>query len=219
MYHPPFRRRQVVVDRPFQRSLCLHGVGLGLLALVAMSAGIFVPLLWKLDAGVPGAGADTDSAVVMVYMHERFWLVAGICLVLVALGALRLSHRIAGPLVRYKRNLRLLAQGRLPPPLRTRRRDYLKEEVACLNEAVDGVRERLTAIRAAQGALRRELERYRAGQARAALDFAPVAAAERDLERCLAAFSETGDLDSYQAVPALEQDARPVLAGPTGSRG
>lgn len=217
MHHPPFRRRQVVVDRPFQRSLCLHGVGLGLVALAAMSAGIFVPLLWNLDAARPGA--DTDSAVVMVYMHERFWLVAGICLVLVALGALRLSHRIAGPLVRYKRNLRLLAQGRLPPPLRTRRRDYLKEEVACLNEAVDGVRERVAAIRAAQAALRHELERYRAGQSRGALDFGPVAAAERDLERSLAAFSETGDLDSYQLVPEVESDAPPVLVGPTGSRG
>lgn len=201
MHNPPFRRRRLVVDRPFQRSLCLHGIGLGVMVLVAVSLGIFVPLLWTLGERMPGKPTDLDSAVVMIYMHERFWATAGICLVLVTLGALRLSHRIAGPLVRYKRNLKLLAEGKLPPSLRTRRHDYLKEEVACLNAAVDGVRDRIEAIRAAHAAVRREVLAIVERQPRAsAAQFEPLVAAQRELERCLSRFEETGELDAVRAV-------------------
>ncbi len=201
MHNPPFRRRRLVVDRPFQRSLCLHGIGLGVMVLAAVSLGIFVPLLWNLGERMPGKPTDLDSAVVMIYMHERFWVTAGICLVMVTLGALQLSHRIAGPLVRYKRNLKLLAAGKLPPPLRTRRRDYLKEEVVCLNAAVDGIRERIDAIRAAQAVLRREVVAIVDRQPRASLaQFEPLVTTQRELELCLAKFEETGELDAVREV-------------------
>jgi hypothetical protein len=152
-----YRRRKVLVDKPFQWSLAAHGVALGLLVLVSVCCGLFAPLLWDLQAGAPNQEVDADLAIVMVYMHERFWLVAGTCLVLATLGAMQLSHRIAGPLVRYKRYLRLLGDGKLPPPLRTRRHDYLKDEVACLNAAVAGLRARHAEIRVAATALAGEL--------------------------------------------------------------
>lgn len=215
MQQPAFRRRRLVVDRPFQWSLCLHGIGLGVLVLVAVSAGIFVPLLWNLGDRVPNVQVDPDTAVVMVYMHERFWLVAAICLALVTIGALRLSHRIAGPLVRYKRNLRLLAEGRLPPPLRTRRRDYLKDEVACLNAAVDGVRSRVDAIRKAQCAVRRQVEAALDRTPRAAAELAGLVEAQRDLARAVAAFTETGQLDADRATEA-QRDAVLAFAGQPG---
>jgi hypothetical protein len=83
-------------------------------------------------------------------LHERFWPLASLCLVIVVLGAIRYSHRVAGPMVRYKRHLRLLANGKFPPSLRTRRNDFMKAEVSCLNQAVLGVSDRVDAIRRAQ---------------------------------------------------------------------
>lgn len=200
---PPFRRRRIVVDRPFQWSLCLHGVKLGLAVLVAVTFGMFAPLLWQLDGARSQAAVDGELAIVMVYLHERFWIVAGGCLVLVGFAAMRLSHRIAGPLVRYKRNLRLLAEGKLPSPLRTRRRDYLKEEVVCLNAAVDGVRQRVEAIRAATVVLRRELAAAVDGEPRLAVRLQGALEAQRQLEQRVAGFRETGELDAVPAgVPA-----------------
>jgi hypothetical protein len=132
-----------------------------------------------------------EQAIVMLYMHERFWFVALGCACLVVFGAIRFSHRIAGPLVRYKRNLRLLAEGQLPPPLRTRRGDYLQDEVACLNAAVAGVRSRLEAIRAAHAVLRRQLAVVRHEAPRqAAPALAAADAAAGELERCVHAFVE-----------------------------
>ncbi|MBM4060508.1 MAG: hypothetical protein FJ265_05350 [Planctomycetes bacterium] len=196
MQDVPCRRRRFVVDRQLQWSLCAHALALGVFVLAATSLGIFLPLLW--DLGSAGAArASAEPAIVMLYMHERFWIVAAVSLALFALGVLRLSHRIAGPLVRFKRDLRLLAAGRLPPPLRTRRRDYLKQEVECLNAAVAGVRERVAAIAAANAEVQRALlgavDRLPPA-AHGAL--APAVAAQRAVAERLGAFTETGEIDA-----------------------
>lgn len=173
-------RWRVIVDWRLQGSLCLHGLLYGSLVLVAVSAGLFVPLLWDLT---DRTDATQDQAVVMLYMHERFWRLAGLCLFLIVLGAVRFSHRIAGPLVRFKRNLRLMADGKLPEPLRTRPGDYMKAEVNCLNDAVAGLTTRVEAIQQAHAALERELQAAAARMSRqAAFELGPVLAASRDLQ-------------------------------------
>src|SRR5262245_53457577 len=149
-------RRRLVVDWKLQGSLCAHVLLYGGLMIIVVGAGIFLPLLQGLDRLPRGPGPD-DQAVVMVYMHERFWSIALLCFALVVFCAVKLSHRIAGPLVRVKRNLTFLANGKLTPPLRTRDGDYLKDEVECLNQAVAGVAGRVATIRSAQLAVSREL--------------------------------------------------------------
>ena len=198
----PFVRRRYIVDWKLQGSLCLHGLLYGMLVLVAISCGIFMPLLWNLGDQNNLAGLE-EQAIVMIYLHERFWLLAAACAAIVVLGAVKFSHRIAGPLVRYKRNLRWLADGKLPPPLRTRNGDYLKEEVACLNAAVAGVSVRIEAIRKAQRALRRELHALAGGGVgAAAAPFAALLAADEELGRQLAGFREIDPGDELVAMPA-----------------
>lgn len=193
----PFWRRRFIVDWKLQGSLCAHGLLYGGLVLVAVSSGIFVPLLWSLSGSTVGVGLE-DQAIVMLYMHDRFWSLAFLCFVIIVLGAIKFSHRIAGPLVRYKRNLRLIARGKLPTPLRTRANDYLKEEVACLNEAVAGITLRLDAIHAAQVAVQREIEAAVARTPRQSLaQLEPLLAAGRDLERSLAAFERFDPRDDH----------------------
>ena len=187
----PFVRRRYIVDWGLQGNLLAHGLLYGGLSLVALTAGIFVPLLWNLAGGGPVSSFE-EQAIVMLYMHDRFWLPALVCAVIVVLSSVRLSHRIAGPLVRYKRNLRLLAEGRLPEPLRTRPNDHLKEEVACLNAAVGGIRTRVDAIRAAEARLQRELAASTASMATS------VQTAYAGLHQAIAAFT---DVDTGDAAP------------------
>ena len=208
-----FVRRSYIVDWKLQGSLCLHGLLYGMLVLVAISGGIFLPLLWNLGDSNNVAGLE-EQAIVMIYLHERFWLLAAACAAIVVLGAIKFSHRIAGPLVRYKRNLRWLADGKVPPPLRTRDGDYLKEEVACLNAAVAGVAARVDAIRKAHRELRRELLALAGGGVGpAAAPYAALLAADEELVRKLEGFREVDPGDELVAVPAVA----PVLAPGDGS--
>ena len=199
-------RRRLVVDWKLQGSLCGHMLLYGGIMLACVAAGIFMPLLQGLDNQPHGPGLD-DRAVVMVYMHERFWGIALLCFVLVGLGAIKLSHRIAGPLVRAKRNLRLLANGKLTPPLRTRRGDYMQEEVACLNQAVAGVTDRVGAIRSAQVAVSRELAAALSALPRhAAEDLGPLVLASRELELSVGAFSTLDPCDHVVPQPPAPRE-------------
>ena len=204
-----FARRRLIVDWKLQGSLCAHGLLYGTLLLVTVSCGIFVPLLWNIGdaANLPNF---EEQAIVLLYMHERFWLLALLCIGIIVLGAVRFSHRIAGPLVRYKRNLRLMAAGKLPPALRTRRGDYLQEEVRCLNAAAAGVAARVGAIRQAHLAVRHELQSAILRLPRQqVVQLDALVAAERELEAALGGFEvhDPGDDrcedEIGQAVPAL----------------
>jgi hypothetical protein len=206
-------RWRYIVDWKLQGSLILHGITYGALVLLAVSAGIFSPLLWDLGV-VDMDGGYEEQAIVMLYLHERFWLLAMMCLVIVVLGAVRFSHRVAGPMVRFKRNLRLLSDGKFPPPLRTRRTDFLKEEVGCLNKAVVGVGERIDAIRRAQVDLRRKLTDCAETVDDPSVEFAVVMTACDELERTIRMFHHVEEPLSLQpeVAPALE----PELAGTAG---
>lgn len=209
-------RWRLIVDWRLQGSLCAHGLLYGGLVLVAVSVGIFAPLLWHLAGGDPSAALE-DQAIVMIYMHDRFWLLALSSFLILVLGSVRFSHRIAGPLVRYKRNLRLVAGGKLPTPLRTRDGDYLKEEVACLNEAVAGVATRVDAIRAAQAEVAQAVQALSARAPRHVVALLePLAAATARLEQCVGAFEHHDTKDSRPVTGDEERRPQLALAGTSG---
>ncbi|HEB53166.1 MAG TPA: hypothetical protein ENI87_07935 [bacterium] len=199
-----FVRWRYVVDWKLQGSLIVHGVVYGVLVLLAVSFGVFAPLLWELGVGGAPEQDFEEHAIVLLYLHERFWLLAAACLVVVVIGAIRFSHRVAGPMVRYKRNLRLLAAGKLPPPLRTRSNDFLKEEVACLNEAVAGVGERVEAIRRAQADLRHQLAAWLESEQPPAQAVETLLAACAEVDRAIDEFVHVDTAD----------ERRPDSAGP-----
>lgn len=209
-----WKRRQFVVDWRLQGSLCLHALLYGGLVLAAFFGGIYGPLLWDLGRS-PDALKYEEQAIVMLWMHDRIWLLMLLCAVIVVVSALKFSHRIAGPLVRYKRNLRLLADGALPPPLRTRPGDYLQEEVACLNAAVAGVAARVAAIRAAQAEVAAGVAALTAGGSDDPR-FAALATASHELARSVAAFTAVDPGDAARGTVPVAAVATLALAGNPG---
>ena len=200
------RRLRYVVDWKLQGSLTAHGVVYGASVLAAIGFGIFAPLLW----GLADTGAESgfeEQSIVMIYLHDRFWLIALLSLLVVVIGTVRFSHRVAGPMVRYKRNLVLLADGKLPPPLKTRRSDFLKEEVEILNRAVAGVGARAAAIRRAHAEVVRRVDALAAasGAGSPAVQQLQVACAE--LERAAQTFEHVDTCDDLAEPAALNAPA------------
>jgi methyl-accepting chemotaxis protein len=106
----------------------------------------------------------------------------------VALAALIVSHRIAGPLYRLEREAEAWAQGDLTRRFSLRRGDELKELAAALDGAQRAWRKRLSQVAGAVAALRQEVDR--ASRWAAADPGAGTALRARmdDLEALLAAF-------------------------------
>ncbi|MFH1674981.1 MAG: hypothetical protein ABIF87_16375 [Pseudomonadota bacterium] len=63
-------------------------------------------------------------------------------LLLVGLLALSYSHRTAGPLVRIKKGIEMLSEGRDMPPVRLRKNDQFKELAESLNELRSHLKDR-----------------------------------------------------------------------------
>lgn len=153
---PSFVRRRYLVDARLQLSIVWRTVALAVFLLLTVLIGLLLPIVH--DFETPGdADLASDAATVFLHLHRNLWWIALVCIVLPALLALQSSHRVAGPLVRVKRMLVQLAQGRLPPPLRTRRADYLKPEVALLNDAVGHLGEQMQRMRESHRHLQKKL--------------------------------------------------------------
>lgn len=133
-----FGRRHFLVDRPFQLGLVGHVLLVQLLFLLVVTAGLFAPLLEQ----IVGQQSDqlSEASIALMFLHERFWLVITGGFGLTVLLVVRLSHKIAGPLVRFKRNLVELGTGAAPAPLQLRRGDYLRAEASLLNQTVSQLR-------------------------------------------------------------------------------
>lgn len=150
-----YKRRRYLVDTGLQGRMLFSGLLHGGFVLAALLGGVFAPVV--IDLAASPTRRFEEEAIIMLYLHERMPLIVLLCALVVGLTSIRQSHRIAGPMVRFKRHLRQLAAGELPPMLRTRRNDMLKDEVACLNDAVAGVAARIEGLRAAQAGVRAAL--------------------------------------------------------------
>ncbi|MCA8942453.1 MAG: hypothetical protein KDB80_07815 [Planctomycetes bacterium] len=142
-----FLRRRFIVDPKFQFSLVGHVLGLfGFCALV-MGIVLFAPLLVRMHS--PDLASDPvgiGAASALLHLHDYFWWALLGCGLVVVLASIRLSHRVAGPLVRVKRNLRSLIRGSVPQEFEPRRKDFMEQEVALLNDVTRSLRARISEL-------------------------------------------------------------------------
>jgi nitrate/nitrite-specific signal transduction histidine kinase len=151
-------RRTFIVDPGFQGAVIARSLlSAGFLLLVILG-GLFLPLMIQI-AGSESAHPLDASAVAsaFLYLHEHLLPLLGVYFVFAVLSAIRFSHRIAGPMVRFKRDIYAIGDGHFPAPLRTRPDDYMKAEVRALNDMSQSLAQRARDIRDAQMALQETL--------------------------------------------------------------
>ncbi len=151
---PHLFRRTFIVDRGFQFEMIFRAACYCAGLLMVLAAGAYYPLIVRIRSGRD----DNDAATAMLYMHEHLWPVALLCVILAMIISIHLTNRIAGPLYRMKRRLVLLGTGVFARPTVTRKRDYLKDEVVVLNDAIESVAMATDEIKAAEREVSLELE-------------------------------------------------------------
>jgi len=202
------RRRQKLVDARFQFQLGTHLVGWLYLYVVVVAVAVNLPALKAL------LFADGDDARFVEAMHavrsfSSFVLVPLVLTFLVmAVHAILLTHRIAGPIFRVKAALGEIAQRRFPESVTFRDRDFLKdvaEELTATSQALREDQERMRRMNAeTKAAAQRLVELARTGIEREHLVVVAtdVLAATERLERHLAV-----DADPDADAPEGDGDA------------
>lgn len=140
------QRRYLLWDTVQPRFLVVSVAHQGLVFLT-FAGSLFVPLIVKLhntplsspEAGVIGYEFTT--------LHDSIWPAFPIALLLILIHSVFFSHRIAGPLYRFRNVFKAISQGDLMVETKIRTHDYLKQEADGLERMVSELRSKLTTIK------------------------------------------------------------------------
>lgn len=127
------QRRRYLVLRHVQIPVIAMSLRHAILVVALLALALFFPLVVSVDDQASGGRGAADTAAQLLYLHGRFWWIVGLALVVVALDAVRISHRFSGPLYRMTRAIEEASSGRIPDPIRLREGDHLHREAEALN--------------------------------------------------------------------------------------
>lgn len=137
----PRRRRRLIVQGFHARFVITQLLWL-ILALALLTMALLMPTGMSL-LGRSGPADALSLADRFLFLHRVVWpLIAGFFLLSVVILVLT-THRVAGPLYRFRQIFRDVGRGRLTVPVTTRAGDYLTEEAADLNSMLKATRERI----------------------------------------------------------------------------
>lgn len=140
---PRIRRTQFLIDRSLQVQYVVTVLGVVVAVLVVAFVIIYLtgwgPLVERLAHVYPQG--RLQGVLKVIYL--RLLLGVALLMPLAILAAVVVSHRVAGPLVRIRRYLRLMARGEFDlAPLELRRYDELKDIAGLINTIVERAKQR-----------------------------------------------------------------------------
>lgn len=129
-------RKRIWVER-FQTQLTLRIGGYLLLFLVVLLNFLFAWRLWR-----EGPGNLLDQFVGMLGDYLPVLICLVVLVPVMAWDALRFTHRMVGPLVRFRRAMTAIAEGEAVTPIKLREKDYLTELRDDFNTMLESLQKR-----------------------------------------------------------------------------
>lgn len=121
-----FKRRQYFIDRPLQTKYIVLTILLLIMYTVLFVAILFIPYIIPLSAGYPIA-EQTEAARTILALHKSIWPAIGVVILIMSTLSIFITHKIAGPVYRFKKVLSEISDGNLDVSIKLRARDDLKD--------------------------------------------------------------------------------------------
>lgn len=115
---------------------------------VILAALLMGPLVLEFGAEPQSGVEQRQAAVQLLYLHARILPAIALALCVFAIHGIFFSHRIAGPLYRFKQIFRSVKAGDVPSGVHLREKDFLQDEALELGHMLTSLRTRLGEIRA-----------------------------------------------------------------------
>jgi general secretion pathway protein G len=170
MVKRPYKRKKILIDR-FQYQLLLINLIYFFTILMIFSAALFGPLILRLENHTPASPELEAVAIQFLSLHARVWPALFIAFLLFSIHSVYVSHKIAGPLTRFRNTFKAIATGNLSGRVTIRKYDYLGSEADVLNEMITGLQAKIKGIDAQYREARTAFGKLRGGiEARAGND-------------------------------------------------
>lgn len=130
----PYKRRKYVIDRELQFRLLIYNAIYFLTLLLCIGAGLFLPLYFQISDPNLSPEQLGHVADMVLYIHSRLWPVVLAIFVILSVHSILVSHKIAGPLYRFRTIFKKIAQGEISEQFSIRKGDFLVNEKQRLEE-------------------------------------------------------------------------------------
>jgi len=130
------RRKQIVVNSDYQYRAAKSAVSITVLAMnILLLAGVLAPQYAQFQVVITQTGAFVIAGV-QVSLFVGVWY-----------GAIRASHRVAGPIYAFTAAMEKVERGDLTVHVKLREKDEFKEFAHSINKAISSTRIRLLEIK------------------------------------------------------------------------
>ncbi len=135
----PYHRRRILV-RTFQYHLLAFNLLYFLVLLLLLAAALFAPVILRMEGRNSSLNDQYAAAAQFLLLDAGLWPALGIVFILLTVHSIIISHRIAGPLIRFHWLFKALADGNLAVQATLRRGDYLAQEADDINGMIAAIR-------------------------------------------------------------------------------
>ncbi|MGD8983737.1 MAG: methyl-accepting chemotaxis protein [Desulfobacteraceae bacterium] len=140
------RRRFPVVNRSLQYRFLAVIIVYSFVIVLFLGAFLFVPDIMRLQDQSLSFHARAAAADKMLTLHARVWPAIFLVICLVALHSFRFFHRLIGPLYRFRQVYEQVRNGDLNLRVKIRKKDYLHEDEAALNDMLESLSEKWRSV-------------------------------------------------------------------------
>jgi len=132
-------KKQYFIDKRLQTKYALLTVLLLLIYSMLFAFILFTPYIFKFETGATFE-EKTAAARMLLELHKSVWPALGLVVAILGTVSIFVTHKIAGPVYRFKRDLSEVCAGNLDISFRLRKRDDLKDLAECLNMVIAELR-------------------------------------------------------------------------------
>ena len=141
----PYRRQRILIDR-FQYRLLVINLLYFCTILLIFATALFLPLILELHSD--SILKQAEAASEFLSLHARVWPALFLVFVLLAFHSIFVSHRIVGPLYRFRTTFQAVAAGDLSVRAILRKHDYLDSELESVNQMIASLQAKVQDIEA-----------------------------------------------------------------------
>jgi methyl-accepting chemotaxis protein len=203
-----FKRTRYLI-LPFQYRLLAVNIVYFASAFLVFAAILFVPVMIELNASLSGE-STSQAADQFLSLHTRVWPAASILFVLLIVHSVLVSHRIAGPLYRFRTFFQAISAGNLSGRVTIRKHDYLHEDARAISAMMASLRDRISSVKRCHEELRGTLNQLEEVADRGSTTDIKecLKLLQAQLERCKI------DIDQFNIGNPLNDPAKiPVISG------
>lgn len=132
-------KKQYFIDKKLQTKYALLTILLLLIYSMLFALILFTPYIFKLETGAT-LEEKTAAARMLLELHKSVWPALGTVVAILGVVSIFVTHKIAGPVYRFKRDLSEVCAGNLDISFKLRRRDDLKDLAEILNMVITELR-------------------------------------------------------------------------------